>query len=83
MIHTGQHYDYNMQGQFFKDLNIRPHTYLNLNTNNCTRKIFINSLVKKLVRIFLSLNPDYVINQGDTDSVRSSVLAFNKVKKKN
>ena len=82
VIHTGQHYDYNMQGQFFKDLNVKPDTYLNLNTNNSTRKIFISSLVKKLTRIYLSLNPDYIINQGDTDSVRSSVLAFNKVKKK-
>ena len=82
VVHTGQHYDYNMQGQFFKDLNVKPDAYLNLNTNNSSRKIFINSLVKKLMRIFLSLNPDYIINQGDTDSVRSSVLAFNKVKKK-
>ncbi len=82
VVHTGQHYDYNMQGQFFKDLNVKPDAYLNLNTNNSSRKIFINSLVKKLMKIFLSLNPDYIINQGDTDSVRSSVLAFNKVKKK-
>ena len=35
-----------------------------------------------LTKTFLELKPDFIINQGDTDSVKSSVIAFNKVKKK-
>ena len=82
IIHTGQHFDFNMQGQFFKDLRIKPDFFLNLNTKKFSRKIFINKLTIKLSRLFISLKPDFIINQGDTDSVRCSVLAFNKIKKK-
>ena len=71
-----------MQGQFFKDLRIKPDFFLNLNTKKFSRKIFINKLTIKLSRLFISLKPDFIINQGDTDSVRCSVLAFNKIKKK-
>jgi len=82
IVHTGQHYDYNMQGQFFKDLKIKPNFFLNLNTKKFSRKIFIKKLTNKLSGLFITLRPDFIINQGDTDSVRCSVLAFNKIKKK-
>lgn len=82
IVHTGQHYDYNMQGQFFKDLGIKPDFFLNLNTKKYKRKTFIQKLSKKLSKLFLYLKPDFIINQGDTDSVRCSVVAFNKIKKK-
>ena len=81
IVHTGQHYDYNMQGQFFKDLGISPNIFLNFNTKKYKRKIFIQKLSKKLSQTFLSLRPDYIINQGDTDSVRCSVIAYKKIKK--
>ena len=82
IVHTGQHFDYNMQGQFFKDLKIKPNFFLNLNTKKFPRKVFIKKLTNKLSSLFITLKPDFIINQGDTDSVRCSVLAFNKIKKK-
>ena len=36
LIHTGQHYDKKMSGNFFKQLNI-PHPTLNLNAGGCTQ----------------------------------------------
>ena len=82
IVHTGQHYDYNMQGQFFSDLGIKPNIFLNLNTKKFKRKLFLKKLSKKLSSLFVKIKPDYIINQGDTDSVRASVIAFNEIKKK-
>ena len=82
IIHTGQHFNYNMEGQFFKDLNVKPKYFLNLNNKNNYNKNFLNRAVKKLTTCYTRVNPDFIINQGDTNTVLASALAYKKIKNK-
>ncbi len=82
IIHTGQHFKFNMEGQFFKDLRVKPNYFLNINTKKNYNKNFLNKAVNKLVKLYKLINPDYIINQGDTNSVLASALAYKKIKNK-
>ena len=73
IIHTGQHYSYMMDKKFFEDFNIKPKYILN------REKSFITSTIDKISPIFLREKPDYIINQGDTNTVLASALACNKL----
>ena len=82
VIHTGQHFNYNMEGQFFKDLHVKPKYFLILNNKNNYNKNFFIRAVKKLVTCYTKVNPDFIINQGDTNTVLASALAYKKIKNK-
>ena len=82
IIHTGQHFKFNMEGQFFKDLRVKPNYFLNINTKKNYNKNFLNKAVNKLIKLYKLINPDYIINQGDTNSVLASALAHKKIKNK-
>ena len=82
IIHTGQHFHYNMEGQFFKDLAVKPNFFLNLNNKKKYNYNFLKRAVDKLVRHYENLDPDFIINQGDTNTVLASALAYKKIKKK-
>ena len=82
IIHTGQHFKFNMEGQFFKDLKIKPNYFLNINNKKSYNKNFLNRTVNKLVKLYKLIKPDYIINQGDTNSVLASALAHKKIKNK-
>ena len=82
IIHTGQHFDYNMEGQFLKDLDIKPNYFLNLNNKKNYKKNFFKRAEKKLINCYIKIKPDYIINQGDTNTVLASALAYKKIKKK-
>ena len=82
IIHTGQHFEYKMEGQFFRDLSVKPNFFLNLNTKKKYNKNFLNRAVKKLIKHYTYINPDYIINQGDTNTVLASAIAFQKIKKR-
>ncbi len=65
-IHTGQHYDYEMSEQIFKDLDIPvPDTRLqpNFSQNNPTAELM--SLLEPVIK---SISPDMVLVVGDTNS---------------
>ena len=80
IIHTGQHFDYNMEGRFFRDLLVKPKYFLKLNNSRSYNKNFIKKAVSKLIEYYKLLNPDYIINQGDTNSVLASAIAYKKIK---
>ena len=80
IIHTGQHFDYSMEGRFFRDLLVKPKYFLKLNNSRSYNKNFIKKAVSKLTDYYKLLNPDYIINQGDTNSVLASALAYKKVR---
>ena len=81
-IHTRQHYDFNMERQFFKEFKVKPNFFLSINRKNKSNKKFLSKTVIQLTKLYKKLNPDYIISQGDTNTVLASVLAYNKVKKK-
>ena len=78
IIHTGQHYDYNMSGAFFKDMNLpMPNIYLNSGIafhDAQTAKIMValESVLKKE-------KPDLVVVVGDVDSTLAGALVAAKM----
>ena len=74
LAHTGQNYDYNLNGVFFKDLKLAdPEVYLNAVGDDlgATMGNIINSSYKLMVH----LKPDAVLVLGDTNSCLSVIGA--------
>ena len=74
LAHTGQNYDYNLNGIFFRDLKLaEPEVYLNAVGDDlgATMGNIINSSYKLMVEI----KPDAVLVLGDTNSCLSVVGA--------
>ena len=74
LAHTGQNYDYNLNGVFFKDLKLAdPEVYLNAVGDDlgATMGNIINSSYKLMVQ----LKPDAVLVLGDTNSCLSVIGA--------
>jgi UDP-N-acetylglucosamine 2-epimerase len=74
IVHTGQHYDYEMSEIFFQQLHI-PKPDHNLNVGSGTPMAQIGDMVKGLEDIFLKSNLDLVIVYGDTNSTFAGALA--------
>lgn len=79
IIHTGQHYDYTMNGIFFKELGIpEPHISITLeSTNECEQLV---EIMDKLHKIFIEIKPDLILVFGDVTSTLAGSLVANKMK---
>ncbi|MFH1310744.1 MAG: UDP-N-acetylglucosamine 2-epimerase (non-hydrolyzing) [Candidatus Omnitrophota bacterium] len=67
VVHTGQHYDYNMDLQFFEDLNLRkPDIYLHVGSSSHAKQT-ANAMVA-FEEVLEKEQPDIVIVYGDTNS---------------
>lgn len=77
IIHTGQHYDYKLSQNFFKELKIKS-PFKNLNVGRGTPLTQISKIIKKLEIFFNSHKPDLVIIPGDATSALASALAASK-----
>jgi UDP-N-acetylglucosamine 2-epimerase len=78
IIHTGQHYDFEMSEIFFKQLNIpKPHYNLGIKSNfhgEMTGKMII-----EIEKVLLKIKPNFTIVYGDTNSTLAGALASNKL----
>ena len=73
IIHTGQHFDKNMNDIFFSDLRI-PKPKYNLKVHSLNRVQMISRISLKLEKILKFEKPDYVILFGDTNSTLAGAL---------
>lgn len=69
IIHTGQHYDYEMSKSFFDDLKL-PKPKYNL---GCKDKV--GKMIDKMIDIFRKDRPEMVLVFGDTNSSLAGALA--------
>lgn len=77
VIHTGQHYDYELSQNFFKELNIKkPNKNLDVVHDNQLQQIA--NIITKLNKYFMKNRPDLVIVPGDTTSALASALVASK-----
>lgn len=73
VIHTGQHYDYNMSDIFFEDMDIPKPAY-NLGVSGGTHGLMTGKMMIELEKVFLSECPDMVLVFGDTNSTLAAAL---------
>ena len=74
LAHTGQNYDYNLNGVFFKDLKLaEPEIYLNAVGKDLGETM--GNIIAKSYELMVKLNPDAVLVLGDTNSCLSVIGA--------
>lgn len=78
LIHTGQHYDYNMSESFFKELSI-PKPVVNLGISGGSHAEMTAEMLVALEEQMQIMNPDVVLLYGDTNSTLSAALAAAKL----
>ena len=74
LIHTGQHYDYEMSRAFFDKLEVRTPDYF-LETGGTDSHIMLGSILKKMVDVLAKEKMDIMLVQGDTISTLATALA--------
>jgi UDP-N-acetylglucosamine 2-epimerase (non-hydrolysing) len=78
LIHTGQHYDDNMSGQFFRDLGIPdPSYYLGVGSGSHAQQTA--EIMKKIEPPLLECNPSGVLVVGDVNSTAAAALVAKKL----
>lgn len=74
LVHTGQNYDYNLNGIFFKDLKLKaPDVYLNAVGNDLGETM--GNIIAKSYQLMAQIKPDGVLVLGDTNSCLSVIGA--------
>ena len=74
LAHTGQNYDYNLNGIFFHDLSLaEPEIYLNAVGDNLGQTV--GNIIARSYEIMAELQPDAVLVLGDTNSCLSVIGA--------
>ena len=74
LAHTGQNYDYNLNGVFFKDLKLDdPEVYLNAVGNDLGETM--GNIIAKSYQLMVEIKPDAVLVLGDTNSCLSVIGA--------
>jgi len=78
LVHTGQHYDYELSKAFFDQMDIMNPT-LNLGVGSGTHIWQISQIMSKLESTLLKLDPDIVLVPGDTNSALAAALVAAKL----
>lgn len=74
LAHTGQNYDYNLNGIFFKDLKLaEPEVYLDAVGNDLGETC--GNIIAKSYKLMVEIKPDAVLVLGDTNSCLSVIGA--------
>jgi UDP-N-acetylglucosamine 2-epimerase (non-hydrolysing) len=78
IVHTGQHYDDQMSGQFFRDLGM-PAPRFNLTVGSGTHAQQTAEILKRFEPVMVDERPDAVLVVGDVNSTMACALVAKKL----
>ncbi len=74
LAHTGQNYDYNLNGVFFKDLQLDdPEVYMDAVGDNLGQTV--GNIIARSYELMVEIEPDALLILGDTNSCLSAIAA--------
>ena len=74
LVHTGQHYDYNMSEQFFEELEIPTPDY-NLGISGGSHAQMTGRMMIAIEEVLIKEQPDWLLIYGDTNSTLAAALS--------
>jgi len=77
ILHTGQHYSYEMDRVFFEELELPAPSY-NLDVGSGTHAVQTGAILAGVEKVLQETKPDVVLVQGDTNTVLAGALAASK-----
>jgi UDP-N-acetylglucosamine 2-epimerase (non-hydrolysing) len=78
VVHTGQHYDERLSGDFFRDLGIRPPD-VNLLVGSETHAVQTARVMERIEPVLLARRPDWVLVYGDVNSTMAAAIVASKL----
>ncbi|MCK4433722.1 MAG: UDP-N-acetylglucosamine 2-epimerase (non-hydrolyzing), partial [Methanomicrobia archaeon] len=78
VIHTGQHYSYNLDKVFFENFELEKPKY-NLEIGSGTHGQQTGEIMKRIETVLISEKPEITLVEGDTNTVLASALAASKL----
>lgn len=78
VLHTGQHYSYDMDKVFFEQLEL-PQPKYNLDVGSGSHAEQTGKIMSGVEEILIKENPDTLLVQGDTNTVMAGALAASKL----
>lgn len=78
LVHTGQHYDKNLSGNFFLDLGMQEPDY-NLNVGSSSHARQTAAIMTGFEDVCVQENPDFVVVVGDVNSTAACAITAKKM----